>query len=341
MIGVAVIGCGHWGPNIIRNLKENPNCILKYCCDTDEKKLENIMQQYPSIAITKYSDEIFNDPSVQAVFIVTPLASHYPLAKKGIEAQKAVFVEKPFVSSSKEGEELTRLAEKNNAILMVGHIFEYAPAVIKIKEILNKNEIGDIYYISSTRVNLGIHRKDESVIWDLASHDLATIFYWIDEEPLSIQAIGKSSIIKGKPDIAFMTLRFPSDILVNIQVSWLAPSKLRDTVIVGSKKMIVYDETNPLEKVKIFDKGVSVLEHSSFGEFQLSYRTGDMTAPVLSNVEPLKGEINHFLDCIEHKRIPNSDGKSGLKVVKYLELAEKSIQNEGQVIKIKSLDAST
>ncbi|MDI6840527.1 MAG: Gfo/Idh/MocA family oxidoreductase [bacterium] len=335
MITTAVIGCGYWGPNIVRILHEHPNCTLKYCCDINEDRLKNIVARYPEIKVTKYSDEIFSDASIQAVFIATPLSSHYLLAKKGIEAGKSIFVEKPFVSSVNEGNELVRLATQNNVTLMVGHILEYASAVIKIKELLEKREIGDIYYISSTRVNLGIHRKDESVIWDLASHDLSMIFYWLNEEPLSIQAVGKGSVIKDKPDVAFLTLTFPSDILVNIHVSWLAPSKLRNTVIVGSKKMIVYDDTNLSEKVRIFDMGVLVPEPMNFGEFQLSYRTSDITAPVLSSVEPLKAEISHFIRCVEYKETPKTDGSSGIKVIKYLELAEESIRNGGGVIKVK------
>ncbi|MCK4352645.1 Gfo/Idh/MocA family oxidoreductase [candidate division WOR-3 bacterium] len=336
MITTAIIGCGYWGLNIVRTLYENPNCILKYCCDIDEKKLANILSQYPEVRITRYSEEVFNDKGVQAVFIATPLSWHYPLAKEGLLAKKAIFVEKPFVMNVEQGKKLVKLSEQNKVPLAVGHIFEYAPPVIKIKELLDKDEIGDIYYISSTRVNLGIHRKDGSVVWDLASHDLSMIFYWLEEEPISIQVTGKESIIKGKPDIAFLTLRFPSDILVNIQVSWLAPSKLRNTVIVGSKKMIIYDDTNQLEKVKIFDKGISKLEHSSFGEFQLSYRTGDITVPVLSNAEPLRQEINHFLKCVEFNQTPKTDGNSGIRVVKYLELAEQSLKSNGKTITVNS-----
>jgi len=334
MIKSAVIGCGYWGPNIIRVLHEDSRWDLKYCCDLNSQNLERLSIQYSGIETIQDSEVIFNDPTIQAVFIVTPLPSHYLLAKKSLSAKKATFVEKPFVGHVEEGKELVKLAKKNNLPLMVGHIFEYAPAVVKIKELLDKNEIGSVYYISSTRVNLGIHRGDGSVIWDLASHDLGTIFYWLGEEPISIQAVGKASIIKENPDIAFVTLRFPSDILVNIQVSWLAPSKLRDIVIVGSQKMIVYNDTDPFEKIKIFDKGIASLNHSSFREFQLSYRTGDIAIPVLSNTEPLKKEIAHFHRCIENGETPKTDGNAALRVVKYLGLAEQSLQNGGKVIQI-------
>lgn len=336
MIKAAVIGCGYWGPNIIRVLYEDPKWELRYCCDIDPRKFERILALYPGVELTRDSDVIFNDPDIRAVFIATPLASHYPLVKKSLLAYKATFVEKPFVAKVEDGKELVELAHQNNVPLMVGHVFEYAPAVIKIKQLLNAHEIGNIYYISCVRVNLGIHRGDESVIWDLASHDFGTIFYWLQEEPISVQAVGKGSIMKDNPDIAFITLRFQSDVLVNIHVSWLAPSKLRNTVIVGSKKMIVYDDTEPSQKIKIFDKGVSYLEHTDFGEFQLSYRTGDIMVPVLPNIEPLKAEIAHFSRCIEKGETPKTDGEVGLQVVKYLELAEHSLKNSGEVIVVKN-----
>lgn len=334
MIKVAVIGCGYWGLNIIRTLHETPNCILRTCCDIDEHKLKLVLTKYPDVMITKYVDEIVNDNSVDAVFIATPTSLHYPIAKETLLAGKSTFVEKPFTSSVKQGQELIEIAEKTNTTLMVGHIFEYVPAVNEIKKILSRGEIGEIYYISSTRVNLGIHRKDVSVIWDLASHDLSILFHWLEEEPVSLSCVGKGSIIEYIPDIAFLTLTFPSGVLANIQVSWLAPSKFRNITIVGSKKMIIYDDANPIEKIKIFDKAISVLNHASFGEFQLSYRTGDMTAPVLPNVEPLREEINHFIDCVEHKKTPRTTGISGIRVVKYLELAEKSLQQGGKIIKV-------
>ena len=334
MIKSAVIGCGYWGPNIIRVLYEDNKWDLKYCCDLNPHNLERLTAQYSEIETIQDSDIIFNDPTIQSVFIATSLPSHYSLVKKSLLAKKATFVEKPFVDQIEKGEELVELAKKNKLPLTVGHIFEYAPAVVKIKELLDAKEIGEIYYISSTRVNLGIHRGDGSVIWDLASHDLGTMFYWLGEEPISIQAVGKGSIIKGNPDIAFVTLRFPSDILVNIQVSWLAPSKLRNIVIVGSQKMIVYNDTDPVGKVKIFDKGVESLNHSSFGEFQLSYRTGDITIPILSNAEPLKEEISHFRRCIENGETPKTDGVTALRVIRYLTLAEESIKNGGKVIKV-------
>ncbi|MBI4722644.1 MAG: Gfo/Idh/MocA family oxidoreductase [Candidatus Stahlbacteria bacterium] len=334
MIKAAVIGCGYWGPNIVRVLYEDSKWDLKYCCDLDAQKLDRIATLHSGIAITRDSDKIFTDPEIQAVFIVTPLNSHYPLARQSILAKKPTFIEKPFVSKVAEAEELIQLAHQNNVPLMVGHIFEYSPAVIKIKELLDKQELGTIHYISATRVNLGIHRKDESVIWDLASHDFGTIFYWLGEEPISVQAVGKGSVIKDTPDIAFITFRFPSDILVNIQVSWLAPSKLRNTVIVGSQKMVIYDDTDPSQKIKIFDKGISAMEHTTFGEFQLSYRTGDIIVPILSNIEPLRVEINHFYECVKKNEQPKTNGKVGLRVIKYLELAERSLQNNGEVIAV-------
>lgn len=331
MINVAIIGCGYWGQNIIRDLHDSPECKLKYCCDLNESKLKSIIHKNSGMQLIKDSERIFKDKNIDAVFIATPVGSHYELAKRALKGKKAVFVEKPFVDKLKKAVELTEIAKKSQLVLMVGHIFEYAPAVIKVKELIKNNQLGKIYYISSTRVNLGIHRKDESVIWDLASHDLSTMFYWLEEEPLSLQGVGKCSIIKNKPDVAFITLKFPSDVLVNIHVSWLAPVKMRNIVIVGSEKMLVFDDTSVLEKIKLFDKGIDKLEHSSFGEFQLSYRTGEISVPIISNAEPLKEEISHFFKCIKNKETPKTDGKSATRVVKYLEMIEKSLNDGGKI----------
>jgi len=327
MITVGVIGCGYWGPNIIRNLYGNHKCFLKTCCDINPERLSLIEHKYPNVKLTTHSGEIIKDKDIDAVFIATPISSHYALAREALKAWKDVFVEKPLAGSVKESGELLELANKAGRILMVGHVFRYAPSVIKIKELIEKGVIGKMYYISCTRVNLGIHRSDASVIWDLASHDLYNMFYWLEDEPISISARGSAFVMKNIPDVAFISMRFPKGTLANIHVSWLAPSKLRDTTIVGSKKMIVYNDLEPSEKLKIFDKGVSVLEPKNFGEFQLSYRAGDVVVPRLESVEPLSEEINHFLYCIKTRETPKTDGLSSLKVVKYLELAEESLQN--------------
>jgi predicted dehydrogenase len=242
-----------------------------------------------------------------------------------------VFVEKPFAASSAQALRLIEEADRRNLTLMVGHTFQYSPPVIKIKDILESGEIGEIFYISSTRVNLGLHQKDVSVIWDLAPHDLSMILYWLDQYPIEVLATGKDFVQKGIPDVAFLFMRFASGAIAHVQVSWLAPSKLRRTTIVGDAKMLVYDDTEHLEQVKLFDKGVSFKDPDTFGEYQLSYRTGDIVSPKIESFEPLQAEVSDFLGSVLYKRRPRSDGESGLRVVQVLEAAERSLVNSGQV----------
>jgi predicted dehydrogenase len=276
------------------------------------------------------------DSDLDAVFISTPVSSHYPLAKAALESGKHVFVEKPFVANSKDGLELCLLAEKKYRKIMVGHTFEYSPPVNKIKEIVSNNELGKIYYISSSRVNLGLHQSDVSVIWDLAPHDFSILFYVINEQPSFISAIGKDYVQPGIPDVAFINIGFPSGIIAHIEVSWLSPSKLRRTTIIGDQKMLVYDDTSSMEKIKIYDKGVRFKDPETFGEFQLSYRTGDIISPHIDNYEPLRLEVEHFLDCIQNGKDPSTDGYKGLQVVRAMEMAEKSLNRNGEVIHVSS-----
>ncbi|MCK4909056.1 MAG: Gfo/Idh/MocA family oxidoreductase [Planctomycetes bacterium] len=333
MMKVGLIGYGYWGPNILRNLVEG-QLVEVVCCDLDEKKLQKIQARYPAIKTTGKAEDIFNDPEIKAVFIVTPISTHFSLAKKALEKGKNVFVEKPMAASVSEASELVKLAEKNKCTLMVGHTFEFSPPVLKIKEIINKGELGDIYFMSSTRVNLGLHQKDVSVIWDLAPHDFSIIFFLLDEVPTSVQAIGRDCVKKGIPDVAFIDMKFPSGIIVHTELSWLAPSKIRNTTIVGSKKMLVYDDTQTVEKIKLFDHGVDFKDPETFGEYQLSYRTGDIISPKLKTFEPLREELRHFIDCLKLNQAPRTDGESGLRVVKVLEAAEQSMKQQGKLISI-------
>ena len=332
---VAVIGLGYWGPNLTRNLYEANICDELYCCDLDESKLKRIQSRYPSIKVTKNYQELAANPAVDAAVIATPVSLHFPVAKAFLAAGKHVFVEKPFTASSAEAVELIELAKAQQRIVMVGHTFEYSPPVLKIKELIEKKELGKIYYISASRVNLGLHQKDVSVIWDLAPHDFSSIFYWIDEEPVRISAMGKAYVQKNIPDVAFINLEFPSGAIANVQVSWLSPSKLRRTTIVGSEKMLVYDDTENFEKVKIYDKGVDYKDPETFGEFQLSYRTGDVVSPRLETFEPLNKEMRHFIECCEKNVRPKTDGANGLRVVRALEAAEQSMRNGGIIVELK------
>jgi predicted dehydrogenase len=328
---MAVIGCGYWGPNLVRNLVENRLTRHVTVCDLDPAKLARVVHRYPTISVTCHAEEVFENPDIDGVLIATPLITHFPLARAALEAGKHVFVEKPFTGSSAQAVELIRLARKRNRLLMVGHTFRYSPPVIKIKEIIDRGELGHIFYISSTRVNLGLHQKDVSVVWDLAPHDLSMLLYWLDELPQEVLATGKDFVQKGIPDVAFVFLRFASGAIAHVQVSWLAPSKLRRTTIVGSAKMLVYDDTENIEQVKIFDKGVDYRDPDTFGEYQLSYRTGDIVSPKIETFEPLQAEVNDFLTCIVTGQRPKADAESGLRVVQILEAAERSLANSGHV----------
>jgi predicted dehydrogenase len=283
------------------------------------------------VEVTTDFAEVVGRLDVDAVMIATPLSTHYDLALQAIQHGKHVFVEKPFAASSEQAVRLIEEADRRNLTVMVGHTFQYSPPVMKIKEILESGELGEIFYISSTRVNLGLHQKDVSVIWDLAPHDLSMILYWLDEAPAEVLAAGRDFVQKGIPDVAFMFMRFASGAIAHVQVSWLAPSKLRRTTIVGDAKMLVYDDTEHLEQVKLFDKGVHFKDPDTFGEYQLSYRTGDIVSPKIESFEPLQAEVTDFLSSIIQRRRPRSDGEAGLRVVRVLEAAERSLMNSGHL----------
>ena len=328
-----VIGLGYWGPNVLRNVIDLGKFKDIYCYDLEQSQLDKNKKKYPSIKLVREYSDILNNNEINCVFICTPPATHYQLAKDALLHNKNVLIEKPMTVSVLEAEELIEISKKKSLKLMVGHTFEYSPAVEKIKETIDKGILGDIYFVSMTRINLGIHRKDVSVIQDLATHDLSILFRLISEMPDRISVIANSSIKKGLKDVAFINLKYKTGAIVNISVSWLSPKKMREIVIVGSKKMLVYDDTKSDEKIKIFNKGVDVLKDpTSFGEYQLTYRTGDIMSPVLEAIEPLKVEISHFVDCINNDLEPRTNGYCGLKVVKVLEAAEKSSEKDGDVI---------
>jgi len=328
-IDVGIVGCGYWGPNLIRNFLSHKGFGQVIGCDLDQSKLERIQQRYASVKVTSDYEDLLGSNKVGAVAIATPVKAHYQLARDALQAGKHVFVEKPFTSSSAEALQLIKLADEKNLTLMVGHTFEYSPPVVKIGELISGGTLGEIYFISSSRVNLGLHRKDVSVIWDLASHDFSIIFSWLKTSPLRITALGKDYVQRGIPDVAFINMEFPSGCVAHVEVSWLAPSKLRRTAVIGSEKMLVYDDTEVMEKVKIYDKGVDYKDPDSFGEFQLSYRAGDIISPQLENYEPLSLEVAHFFECICNGKRPKTDGFSGLRVVQALEAAQSSLENNG------------
>ena len=339
MIKVAVIGCGYWGPNLIRNFIQIPESKVKYCCDLDEEKLKRIKSLYPEPKVTQDYKEVLSDPEVEAVAVATPVYTHFELAKEGLEAGKHVFVEKPLTHTSQEARELIRLAKKKGKVLMVGHTFLYTAAVNKLKELIDSGELGDVLYISSQRRNLGLFQDDVNVVWDLGTHDISVILYLLNgrlgEKDCRIVATGQSHFLSENEDVAFITLNFADKVVANLHLSWLDPCKIRNMTVVGSRKMVVYDDIETLEKVKIYDKGVLVPNsHNSFGEFQLSYRYGDITIPRLKQEEPLKVELSHFLDCIREDKKPLTDGENGYQVVRMIEKINESLKNGGRGGKI-------
>lgn len=335
MLNVAVVGCGYWGPNLIRNLYSLPECKVKLVCDVDKKRLAHVGTLYPGVQTTCEFDNLVSDAEIDAIVIATPVRFHFEMAKKSLDAGKHTFLEKPMASSVAECEELIELAEKQNLIIMVGHTFIYSQSIKKIKQIVNAGDLGEIQYISSRRLNLGLFQKDINVAWDLAPHDISIILYIMKEEPVSVNCQGKAHITPNIEDVTNITLNFPNGGFATIHSSWLDPNKVREMTFVGTKKMLVYDDIEPMEKIKIYDKCVKTPPHyDTFAEFYYSYHYGDMYSPYLQQEEPLKVECQHFLDCINKGLKPDSSGIEGLRVVQILEAASHSLKNGGGRIEI-------
>lgn len=331
-VGVAAIGCGYWGPNIIRNLHQSPNANLIACCDRSDERLTFIKERFPDVELLKDADELLKNDRVEAVAIATPINTHFDLAKKCLEAGKHVMIEKPITGTSEEAEELIKISDARGLILMVGHTFEYNAGVRKVKELIDGGEIGDLFYIHMTRASLGLFQQDKNVFWDLATHDLAILFYLTGTLPESVFAQGSAFVRKEIEEIGNACLTFPGNIMAAIHVSWMNPSKIRQTTVVGSKKMIVYDDINNVRMVEVYDKGVvAARQPDGFGEFQLSYRYGDIHTPFIDNREPLSTEIETFLNSVRTGEAPQSDGHSGLNVVKTLEAIDESLKTGAKV----------
>ena len=335
VLNVGVAGCGYWGPNLIRNFSQLPDCRVKQVCDTEENRLAHMKKLYPSVVTTKAFEDLVKDKDLDAIVVATPVHLHYELAKKSLSAGKHTFIEKPMATSSAECEELVKLAEKNKLTLMVGHTFIYSSPVRRIKEIVDSGDIGEIQYISSRRLNLGLFQKDINVTWDLAPHDISIILYFMGRPPATINCQGKAHVNKQIEDVTNMSLNFDNGGFAIIHSSWLDPNKVREMIIVGSKKMIVYNDNEPLEKIKIFDKRVEVPPHyDTFAEFHYSYHYGDAYIPYLKQVEPLKMETQHFLDCIRDGKTPETSGLDGLRVVQILEASSRSLKSDGARVEI-------
>ena len=329
-IKVGVVGCGYWGPNLIRNFRSLPDCHLKMMCDTNQQRLTHLKSLYPEVEVETDYDHMLNGVGLDAVVIATAVRSHYPLAKASLLAGKHTFIEKPMASSSHECEELIEIARKKGLVLMIGHTFLYSPAVRKIKEIVDSGDIGEIRYIYARRLNLGLFQKDINVAWDLAPHDIAIVLSIIGEQPVTVNCQGSAHITPGIEDVTTMCLSFQKQRTAIIQSSWLDPRKVREMTIVGSKRMIVYDDVAPLEKIRIFDARVECPPHyDTFAEFQYAYHYGDVYSPYLKQEEPLKTECQHFLDCIKFGRTPLTSGQQGLELVRILEASSESLKKGG------------
>jgi predicted dehydrogenase len=332
-VRVGLVGLGYWGPNLLRVLSGMADVRVAWMCDLDRDRLEHFERLYPSVKATADCEDLFGDPRLDAVLIATPVFTHFDLASRSLAAGKHTFVEKPLAASSEDADELLGMADEEGLVLMCGHTFIYSPPVRAVKGLLDGEELGEVFFISSSRVNLGLHQPDVSVIWDLGPHDFSILRYWLEEMPSSISAVGRDSVVEGIPDVAFVTLRFPSGTLVNLEMSWLAPSKLRRTVVVGSKKMVVYDDSST-EPVRIFDHGVVYEDPTTFGEYQLSYRTGDIVSPHVDSAEPLAIQLGDFVNAVDTETPPPGHGEICRDVVRLIEAAEESLQDGGAPVSI-------
>ena len=330
---VAVIGAGYWGPNLVRNFSEAPGANVVAVADLSDERLAAIRKRFPAVRTTTDHRALFADPEIDAVCIVTPISTHRPLAEEAFAAGKHVFVEKPLAGSVADAEAIAAAAKRAKRTLMVGHTFVYNPAVTTVRELLVRRELGKVQYIDSQRVNLGLHQFDFNVLWDLGPHDVSIVLYWLDEEPEWVQCVGGCYIQPDIEDVVFLTMGFPSGALAHAHLSWLAPSKQRTMTVIGDRRMAVYDDGHPAEKVKIYDHGVAEL---SADELRRSYRSGDIHSPRVAITEALQLEVRHFIDCVRDGSTPRSDGPAGVRVVRVLEAGMRSLRSNGARVAYRS-----
>jgi len=333
MIRVGVIGYGYWGPNVVRNLHGLENVCVAVVCDKSPAALARVRKIYPGIATTTEANDVLRSPDIDAVAVITPVWTHYELAKTALENGKHVFVEKPLTSSAAQAEDLIEIAARKKLTIMVDHTFLFTGAVRKIRELTEKGVLGNLYYYDSLRVNLGLFQHDVSVIWDLAPHDLSIMDHLIKKEPEAIVATGEKHL-NGVEDVAFMTIHFPDSVIAHINVNWLSPVKIRTTLIGGQKRMVVWNDLVADEKVRVYDKGVQISNGEGIRDLLVSYRSGDMWAPQIEQTEALRVELSYFADCIMNDETPFNDGQAGLRVVRMLEAAECSIRKRGELVRL-------
>jgi predicted dehydrogenase len=337
-INVGIVGYGYWGPNLVRNFSELDSCRVKMVCDLESSRLQKLTRRYPAIEVTRDWREMLADPDIDAVAVATPVSTHYAIARAALIAGKHVLIEKPMASSVKECLELVELSKKCNRVLLVDHTFIYTPAVRKIRELIDKGELGNIVYFDSVRVNLGLFQHDVNVIWDLAPHDISIMLYTLERVPRAVRAVGLSVPELQHASIAYLTFEFDEPLIGHAHVNWFAPVKIRQTLIAGTQKMVVYDDNEPSEKIKIYDKGINLSKHrEEIYRTLVQYRTGDMSCPKLEQTEALLIECEHFLDCINGNASPISGGELGLEVVRVLEAAALSLEQNGAPVELSSL----
>lgn len=332
----ALIGYGYWGPNLARNVAQNPKARLACVCDAAAPRLAEAARFYPGVRTTETVSDVLADPTIEAVVISTPVRSHYELAKAALEHGKHVLVEKPLALTEEEGRTLVETAARRQRTLMAGHTFEYNPAVHKIKELIDSGEIGDVYYVYSNRVNLGRVQRDVNVLWSIAPHDVSILLYLFQQLPVEVSARGATYLSEGIEDVVFVTMVFANGVMAHIHASWLDPSKIRRMTVVGSRKMIIYDDVDPEARIKIYDKGVYRKGDPIYGEFQFRLHSGDIYIPRIDMSEPLQLECSHFLDCVRSGERPRSDGEAGLRVVQVLAAAQSSLDHHGAPVKLGS-----
>lgn len=336
-VNVAIVGYGYWGPNLVRNFNELPNVKIIYCCDLREERLREVKNKYPGIKITRDYKKILRSKKVDAVIIATPLSSHYVLSKQALLSGKHVWIEKPMTKSSEEARELIDLARKSNKTIFIDHIFLYTEPVIAIKKIIDSKKLGDIYFFDSVRINLGLFQPDTNVLWDLAPHDISIMCYLLGKNPDSVSVFASSHIIPETADTAYLSFRFKNNVSAHVHVSWLSPVKIRRSIIAGNNKMVVYDDLESAESVKIYDRGITKKNKKAvLSTMGYQYRIGDIQVPAIEVKEALHSAAEHFIECIQKNRIPITNGLEGLKVVSILEAAEISAKENGKFIKIKS-----
>ncbi len=328
-VGVGVVGLGYWGPNLLRVLMEMPGVKVHTICDLDPERLARFAQRYPTVHPTQDLDDLLEDPQIEAIVVATPVFTHYEMAGRCLDAGKHTFVEKPLAASKEHAIDLVARAEARDLRLMCGHVFLYSPPVRAIHDLLATGQLGDVYFISSSRVNLGLHQRDVSVVWDLGPHDFSILLSWLGESPTSVRAIGRDSIVPGLPDVAFIDLAFASGVIAHVELSWLSPSKLRRTVVVGSERMVVYEDGG-IEPLRIFDHGVVYRDPETFGEYHLSYRTGNIVSPKLDTAEPIALELEDFLSTIRSGASRNDHLALACDVVGLIEATELSLERDGE-----------